>query len=88
MGEDVETPRKRAKRRLGLLNTPGRVASALGRIAREMYAEEMDAHRGHRVATVLNHLRHALADQALEQIQERLNDIESKVGRPDRRYVR
>lgn len=75
MDEAIEKPRKRG---LGRLDTSGRVASALARVAREMYAGTIDAHHGHRVATVLSHLRGAIADMKIDEIEQRLDALEQK----------
>jgi hypothetical protein len=43
-----------------------------------MYAGTIDAHHGHRVASVLTRLRGAIADMKIDELEERLAALEQK----------
>jgi hypothetical protein len=62
----------------GRLDASGRVASALAGVAREMYVGTIDTAHGHRVATVLSHLRGAIADMKIDDLEQRVTALEQR----------
>jgi hypothetical protein len=77
MNEPIE---KSKRPPIGALTTVGHVATALGKVIRAMWREEIGTADGSRIANALGVLRQVLETQKLEQLEERLRKLERGNG--------